>query len=342
VLFRSSIKIIDNDDYETNENPYDFEKRYYDENDVKFKEEFHFDKYDNIEKSPLENIDDTQYYWLDLQQMKFVMNLTMTNICALRYDHQVKKIYGLEHDPILDKNIQAGELCKEWVHHNFDKEIIDQIVDFNDPGKQKTKEEMKSINGSKYFKVPVGNANPNMIIPDFIKHPQIIFRQEVGEDSCCFKSLASAIHYLGMIDVANVIVSYWYEYKNDNCKVFDRIMQWAYTKLLHEESVHLQYFRTKHCSKCTRITKNDNILLTTINPKDILWINLLAYDGDCSHTVAVCDNYIFDSNFHNAMPLSQENLNRSCGGSNFVRIKLGYWFHYRTNTKIKQKLDKEY
>jgi hypothetical protein len=57
-------------------------------------------------------------------------------------------------------------------------------------------------------------------------------------------------------------------------------------------------------------------------------VTLWGDNGDHSHTVAVCDNYIFDSNACHALDFNQDSLNE-CIGCHYQRVWKGYYFHER-------------
>ena len=56
----------------------------------------------------------------------------------------------------------------------------------------------------------------------------------------------------------------------------------------------------------------------------IIMANLRDNDGATNHYVAICDDYIFDSNFVRALPLNEENL-RICCGSKYKKNISRLW-----------------
>ena len=56
----------------------------------------------------------------------------------------------------------------------------------------------------------------------------------------------------------------------------------------------------------------------------IIMANLRDNDGATNHYVAICDDYIFDSNFVRALPLNEENLSICCGSKYKKKIFQGF------------------
>ena len=69
----------------------------------------------------------------------------------------------------------------------------------------------------------------------------------------------------------------------------------------------------------------------------IMLVNLIDNDGVTNHYVAICDEYIFDSNFERALPLNIANLSICCGSKIQKKIFQGFGtvLDYRASTKIK-------
>ena len=58
-------------------------------------------------------------------------------------------------------------------------------------------------------------------------------------------------------------------------------------------------------------------------PNIIYHVVLRSNDGDETHAVAIVHNLIFDGNFTNAMPLSQQNLDIICN-TQYIGVVEGY------------------
>ena len=96
-----------------------------------------------------------------------------------------------------------------------------------------------------------------------------------------------------------------------------------------------------HCYKeFSKKRKRDNMVLAFIDYNEgdqIIMVNLIDNDGITNHFVAICDAYIFDSNFIKALPLSVDNLSICCGSKTERKIFQGFGttIVYRAPTNIK-------
>ena len=70
-----------------------------------------------------------------------------------------------------------------------------------------------------------------------------------------------------------------------------------------------------------------------IQHNEIIFAILWGSDNSQSHAVAIVNDWIFDGNCQNALPLCKENLDICCGApdAKFVRIRKGYRFYLNPN-----------
>ena len=78
------------------------------------------------------------------------------------------------------------------------------------------------------------------------------------------------------------------------------------------------YSNLKLCNDC-------DIFDLNIKKDDILMVVIKQTDNHHSHSICICNNYIFDSNTSNALPFTEEGINCCCGEfDNFIGIVNGY------------------
>ena len=84
----------------------------------------------------------------------------------------------------------------------------------------------------------------------------------------------------------------------------------------------------------SKLDKQHNILVSKIlNKTDFKLIQIHSSDNHQSHAVCVTQDYIFDCNASNALPMSLEGLNCSCGeNAEFQGIVYGYHFVKRISS----------
>ena len=96
-----------------------------------------------------------------------------------------------------------------------------------------------------------------------------------------------------------------------------------------------------HCYKeFSKKRKREDMVLDFIDYNEgdqIIMVNLIDNDGITNHFVAICNKYIFDSNFIKALPLSVDNLSICCGSKTERKIFQGFGttIVYRATKNIK-------
>ena len=179
------------------------------------------------------------------------------------------------------------ELEEQWVRSNFPETFIQQV---RANAKQETR----------FLVVPPGDSRPKnpeeLKIP---KSPTVPYKQDDGSKTCLIKSLASALAYLNYSKVASELNSKSRKFSG-RTDSWDIVFQWFYNEW--------QCFQPKNYNH------NDKIDLLTLEPSKtkIIVAGLVGSDGKTDHVVAITDNWIFDSNVSQALPLTEEGLNTSC------------------------------
>ena len=102
----------------------------------------------------------------------------------------------------------------------------------------------------------------------------------------------------------------------------------------------INYWRVHCYNAFSKKRKRDNMVLDFIDYNEgdqIIMVNLIDNDGITNHFVAICDKYIFDSNFIRALPLNIDNLSICCGSKTDRKIFQGFGttIIYRATTNIK-------
>jgi hypothetical protein len=136
---------------------------------------------------------------------------------------------------------------------------------------------------------------------------------------CVLNSAASGMHYLGLKTIAYYLNSAKQNSRND-----ERGME-MFVKIFNEHS-----------------TKPDRRLYQLMQkPKRGLWnmlqdcpkyalclLGVRSIDGKTDHCICIVKNWIFDSNFEKALPLTTDSLNL-CASGVFVDVTRGYLLKYR-------------
>ena len=181
---------------------------------------------------------------------------------------------------------QVEEVNEAFVHDNFPRGLVDQI-----------KSVAKGAGG--FVKIPPGddrqhdNIHPALILPDA---PLIHYKQQEGQKTCLTDSFASALHYMGIKQVAS-------ELFQRRKKIINRSNTWECFQ---------QYLETRSKAlKCIILSMSD-WKLTDLKVTDLVAASLRGSDGKVDHAVTFHGNWIFDSNFERALPLNQASLDLCC------------------------------
>jgi arsenate reductase-like glutaredoxin family protein len=201
-----------------------------------------------------------------------------------------------------------------WVKENINAAVIKAA-------KQKSMADQK-----RFVKLPVGLGRPIQTSEAIKKNPQIIYRQH-GQDTCVFSSLSSALYYMKYEEIAYQVD----EYKK---KIMKEMYQTSFENLMGRITEHMirntsDYFKKECEIKKISDCEHFNLLEESNRRPNVLYhVVLISQDGGENHSVCVIHNLIFDGNFTNALPLSQDYLNKSCD-SVFLGIATGYRYIFK-------------
>ena len=86
--------------------------------------------------------------------------------------------------------------------------------------------------------------------------------------------------------------------------------------------------------KLTNSARNNNLCLLTLveYPGGIAVCRVIGADGSFDHAVAVTENWVFDSRFDFAVPLTKDNLDTICEAK---YMKRGFGYYFRLHDKFK-------
>ena len=152
--------------------------------------------------------------------------------------------------------------------------------------------------------------------------PPVQFVQSEGEDLCVSKSLASVLHALGFVKVAESINYYGEgQLRGGTVYALRKEGQYAETQLPH--------WITRKVLK--RPQMFDWHLLQGEKMKDTILLGVLnESDGNGSHAVTIHGGYVFDANEVVAIPLCKETLDYCCSTvkNGFVSFRKATLFCY--------------
>ena len=160
--------------------------------------------------------------------------------------------------------------------------------------------------------------------------PVILYRQELRDD-CIFCGLASALEFFGAHKTGVLINAQRFKKYNKN----QTDWQVAHDVMMKNGWITIAYE-----------SRNDtNIIGKYPYFKEcILMVILLGSDGSVSHSVSICQNYIFDGNRRHALPMSKKSLDWCCSAPGVsVEFKAFYsavYFHPR-EIKITHRLPRK-
>jgi hypothetical protein len=264
--------------------------------------------------SPLGDFNVEQPYYWQTNDLNLHINKTKTQIGGICYCNNKQMFFGIENDPITKKAAHVP-LNESWVDDNFDPGIINRIKRHaNHPIER----------GKLYFKVPIGSARDDINICSKWNHnPPVNFRQN-GLETCCFKSLSSALSQLNLHVEATLIDNHCNEFYKTSIFVdnFHRILPEIMDYIRKTDGFKM--FRRQYT--ITKLSSLHDIIQFECHKDDIRVVILHADDNSMNHAVSVVDGLIFDSNCTNAMNLSFEALTEACNGCNYISIYQGYLF----------------
>ena len=160
-----------------------------------------------------------------------------------------------------------------------------------------------------FVPIPVGNARPTIQNrPSFYSDhsaPKVHYQQQ-NAPTCVFHSFASALHYLGMTEVAEEIHTLTIplkQYYHQPMKQVIKYLQSSIDRSYQPKSINSIKFPPDMQSNNTH-----SYFSALFNSKQIVLVTLASSDGAASHAITIIDNWIFDSNEKIALPLTKDAL----------------------------------
>ena len=254
-----------------------------------------------------------QYYYFDLREIKthYYVNVNTRQISGIYYDPLSKRFTGLER--FRDKGYQKFrkvELETEWVSKNIDAAVI------------KAAKDKAKVDQKRFIKLPVGLQRDMQTLKECKRYPKIVYPQ-YGKDTCVFASLSSALFYLQYEDVALHIDDFKLKImKEEFYESFENLMG-KITDFIRNDPFFGNFRKKCERRKIIHCEKFDLIEECNKKPNMLHHVVIISKDGGENHAICIVHNLIFDGNFTNALPLSQEYLNKSCD-STYLGIASGY------------------
>ena len=191
-----------------------------------------------------------------------------------------------------------------FVKTNFPKEYLRQV------------RSICATNRS-FVQVPPGDSRyhpKGSIVASEGTAPTIKYKQALDEKTCITASMASGLHFLGMVQIASELV-------RGSKKIINRPDTWLRSAtFLWKKCPHLESFELNGWDIFKE--KEDQLIAVTLE----------GSDGKCDHAVAICGKWLFDSNFDQAMELSKEALDLCCSSheyeAKFVKVDCARSFPY--------------
>jgi hypothetical protein len=202
----------------------------------------------------------------------------------------------------------------EYVRDNFPTSFVDKVVEKGSEGKSHA-----------FIHVPPGapRTDDGHEMMDR-RLPRIKYRQS-GQSTCLFSSVASALFYLGVTNIAQKIACEAPKYAADavaateSWRALLRIMGES-CRFLIPEKLQLKAFD----------------VLRDISEYPTV-MTLEAVDGGTQHAVTVVGKYIFDANCVRVLPLTTKSLDYCCSTDStkgkYSNVYRGYRFCIPKNTR---------
>jgi hypothetical protein len=205
------------------------------------------------------------------------------------------------------------KLDTDWVTDNFEPVYIQQCI-------------AKGSHKTNFLKIPPGA--PRSDLPPFMTRsaPALLYVQGHDKRLCMVLSLASALHFLGLTELAKVV-------KREGSRLENHVFQpQKIVELMQDHARWLTPTRLRPKDSSSVLDEKSKVPY----PKMIV---LQANDGGTEHAVTICGNLVFDSTCPHALPLNRATLNWCCQGT-YVGVVDGYCFSEHSNTK-KPKVKKQ-
>jgi hypothetical protein len=252
-----------------------------------------------------------QVFYFDVNEFPFFVSKREQQLKSICYNKQLKTFMGLEYNN--DKNdVTRVSLDRSWMNNNYSEQFIQKIMEHPTGG---------------FVNIEVGAVNDcNFVLDPNNDNPKIQY-QQMTQSSCVFKSISSALHFLGFSDEAQYIdicCDKFFLDSNVYTKHCHRIMQYVYMDIIRGNRNVFHTFNKIY--NCVKLTKQHDILHECVEEKEIRWIVMQQKDGSTNHCIVIVSGFIFDSNQSVAIKLSKENLEMFY---EYVSVERGYHFILR-------------
>ena len=236
-------------------------------------------------------------------------------IHAIKYDHEQSAYIGRAF--INERNrFEETRLDTHWVENNFAAAFLEQVKGFGKCGR-------------KYLYVPPGDVRK---LEEKVEPRNLLICYKQGDQpTCFFSSFASALDYCGLSQEAKEINQFGLQCVGNTA--YDQ------SKLLTQlviKSVQIKGIAKKWEARRLKITKTELCDVSGVKKEPILVV-LRGSDGGISHAISIVGKWIFDSNLHQAIRLTAENLDSCCGPFDCMGVHKAYHFTERHHNKKKRK-----
>jgi hypothetical protein len=207
------------------------------------------------------------------------------------------------------------KLDQQFVWSNFPKAFVEKVVE---AGENLTR---------KFVFVPSGapRTREGHEMMD-LRYPKVEFLQH-GRATCLFSSFASALYYVGIIDIAAIFASNATRFSADS---EEGVHNWkAILQIMQQSCKWLQPKKIKGWNY--DIVHEKSIFPTVVALEDC--------QGGTHHAITIVGGIIFDSNCERALPLTRKSLDYCCStdtkAGKFWKVHKGYRFVEDQNKKNK-------
>ena len=173
----------------------------------------------------------------------------------------------------------------KWVESNFDQRFLSQIKNL-------------SVKKAAFVSVPPGDDrhHNNADTDSLCIGPRIQYQQKENERTCMVYAFASAVHHAGGKQLASEIrnMAHQLEHKVEAFGIF------------------IKWLRGKH--KAVQARQQNPVAFELLNQPntELILACIRGKDGKEDHCIAIYGGWIFDSNFEQALALSQASLDICC------------------------------
>ena len=224
---------------------------------------------------------------------------------------------GVIKTPDMDE-VEIVDLHDEWVEENISESFKKMLMSLH--GK----------NTAGFILIPEGENEKHKdetysFLPDA---PETKYHNIQGEHRCVLGSAASGLHFLGHYRLAQLVSSAG-QNKHQNGYGLLHFRKVIENQCTQEERKIFQLIKLKTC----KILNTWDVLVNAPAYRMCV-IGIRSTDGKTDHAITIVGNWIFDSNFERALPLTRESLDL-CSSSadrntDFAGVTRGYMLKARS------------